>query len=216
MQLRFGTSLTAEEYVRCRAWREATLAQCPVHPEGGCSFARHGTYRRVHPTGTQIPRWYCPEGHCTFSLLPDCFASRLPGSLHMLDQIVAEIERARSIESAANTLRTDDITLPSAIRWIQRRFKLVHIALTALLALLPERFLRCHATVLSLRDRLRADYALPRVREIAADYLEAVPPPLGFSPYRSSKDEPNELFQHDKGPDPPLLTVYATQRLKFV
>jgi hypothetical protein len=29
----------------------------------------------------RIARWYCPEGHRTFSLLPDFLAAKLPGSL---------------------------------------------------------------------------------------------------------------------------------------
>jgi hypothetical protein len=205
MQLRFRTSITCEEYVCRRAWRDATLLQCPLHPEGGCSLARHGTYTRVLPPGAQIARWYCPQAHCTFSLLPDCFASRLSGSLQSLDQVVAEIERASSIESAANALRTDDITLPSAIRWARRRLRLVQTALASLLVLIPECLLGCEASVLSFRERLKIESALPRLREIATDYLEAVPPPLGFK----------KQFPHDGGPDPPPSTVYPTQRLNL-
>lgn len=54
------------------------FAVLPSSPQGGCGFARHGTYRRVTPAGTLIPRWYCPQGHCTFSLLPDHLAARRP------------------------------------------------------------------------------------------------------------------------------------------
>ena len=39
-----------------------------MHPQGGCGFARHGSYERVDPPGTRIARWYCRVGHQTFSL----------------------------------------------------------------------------------------------------------------------------------------------------
>jgi hypothetical protein len=25
-------------------WRSASLSRCPLHPKGGCGFARHGIY----------------------------------------------------------------------------------------------------------------------------------------------------------------------------
>jgi hypothetical protein len=57
MQLRFNTTLSCRDYVTERAWRDAALERCPLHPDGDCSFARHGTYERVEPPGTRIPRW---------------------------------------------------------------------------------------------------------------------------------------------------------------
>ena len=81
MQLRYETGLTGEQYVTARAWREARLERCPKHPHGGCSLARHGTYERKTPQGVRVARWYCPESHTTFGLLPDCLAARLPGYL---------------------------------------------------------------------------------------------------------------------------------------
>jgi hypothetical protein len=71
----------ARSTLRKQGWLSATLPRCPLHPQGGCGFARHGTYERVSPPGTRVARWYCPEGHCTFSLLPDCLAARLSGTL---------------------------------------------------------------------------------------------------------------------------------------
>ncbi|MGH8532263.1 MAG: hypothetical protein ACREV1_05885 [Gammaproteobacteria bacterium] len=93
MQLRFKTRLTSEEYVSRQAWRDASLPHCPLHPRGGCSLARHGTYERVNPPGTRVSRWYCPHGHRTFSLLPDCLAARFPGSLCAIEQVVAQVSR---------------------------------------------------------------------------------------------------------------------------
>ena len=77
VQLRFETGLAGAEYVTRELWRRAILPRCPLHPRGGCSLARHGSYARKRPAGTRIARWYCPQGHCTFSLLPDYLAARL-------------------------------------------------------------------------------------------------------------------------------------------
>ena len=112
VQLRFNTGLTSEEYVSRQAWRDATLEHCPLHLGGGCGFARHGTYERKNPSGTRIARWYCRDGHCTFSLLPDCLASRYRGTLAAFEEAVAVAEQAESLEQAADRLRTDAIELP--------------------------------------------------------------------------------------------------------
>ena len=182
MQLRFKTGLSCEEYVHCQAWRNATLPQCPLHPQGGCSLARHGTYDRGAPRGGRVARWYCPQGHRTFSLLPDCFASRLPGSLQSLEQVVATVELATSVEAAANALRTDAISLQGAIRWTRRRLRLVRTTLASALAFLPYGFAHCQPSVIALRLEMNVDCVLHRLREHVAPYLLELPPPLGFGP----------------------------------
>ena len=119
VQLRFETGLTGADYVTREAWREARLSRCPLHPRGGCGFSSHGTYERKSPAGTLIARWYCPQGHCTFSLLPDHLAARFPGTLCEIEHVVATVEQAKSVEAAADALRRDAITLASAIRWVR-------------------------------------------------------------------------------------------------
>jgi len=136
MQLRYQTGLTGEQYVSAEAWREARLDRCPNHPRGGCSFARHGTYERRTPAGTLIARWYCRESHQTFSLLPDCLAARLPGTLARLEEVVAHAERASSLMKAADHLRGYDVQLPGAMRWVRRRVRLVHHVLSVVIGLL--------------------------------------------------------------------------------
>jgi hypothetical protein len=89
VQLRYACPLTGAQYVSEQAWQEAILPRCPLHPQGGCHFARHGTSTRVSPPGTRVARWYCREGHCTFSLLPDCLAARLSGTLAEVEVLVA-------------------------------------------------------------------------------------------------------------------------------
>ena len=129
MQLRFTSGHTSSDYVTLQLWRSASLPRCPLHPKGRCGFTRHGTYARVDPPGTQIARWYCPQGHCTFSLLPDHLAARFPGTLPRLEEIVAVVEKSPGLEAAANVLRPDDVTLATALRWIRRRLRLVRITL---------------------------------------------------------------------------------------
>ena len=91
--------------------KTSPVDRCPNHPHGECSLARHGTYARKTPRGTQIARWYCPESHTTFSLLPDCLAARLPGELDTLEAVVAHAERAPSRSAAANALRREGSVL---------------------------------------------------------------------------------------------------------
>ncbi len=203
VQLRFKTALSIREYVSEQAWRNAALKHCPLHPNGGCSFARHGTYGRVDPPGTRVPRWYCPEGRRTFSLLADCFASRLSGSLTAVEKVVVEVEQAESLEAAADRVRTDDICLPGAIRWTRRRIQQVHIALGILRDLIPEWACGCQATVTAFRHWLNVEWVLPQLREMAAAHLAVLPPPLGFASGLTNNAERGGQIQHDKGPDPP-------------
>jgi hypothetical protein len=150
-----------------------------------------------------VPRWYCPEGHCTFSLLADCFAARLPGSLTELEQVVVEAEQAASLEAAANRVRTDDIALPGALRWTRRRLRQVHSILEILIALIPQLW-GCQPTVCALRRWLQGDSVLPQLRELAGAYLHRLPPPLGFACAWPRGGADGDPIQHDKGPDPPL------------
>ncbi len=175
-----------------------------MHPRGGCAFTRNGTFGRVDPPGTGIARWYCPDAPCTFSLLPDCLASRLPGSLVELEAVVAEAEQARSVEAAANAVRTDDVGLPGAIRWTRRRIHSVHTTLTILIGLLPEPLLGCQPTVTAFRLHLEVECALLALREIAASHLPSLPPPLGLGPRLRPGGERGRRRQHRTGPDPPL------------
>lgn len=203
MQLRYASELTGEQYVRAQAWRDATLERCPNHPHGGCSFARHGTYARKRPRGTLIARWYCPESHTTFSLLPDCLAARFPGELDEVEAVVAHAEQAPSLAAAANALRRDAVELPGAMRWVRRRVRLVHHVLTLVIGLLPELLTRCVAEVGAVRARLGTESALRELRTLAAESLPVLPAPLGFQPHRLGATNRNRAHQHNRGPDPP-------------
>ena len=203
MQLRYQTGLTGEQYVSTAAWRDARLDRCPLHPRGGsCSLARHGTYRRKKPAGALIARWYCPQSHTTFSLLPDCLAARLPGTLQELEAVVAHAEQAASLMQAADQVRGDGIELPGAMRWLRRRVRLVRQVLRVVIGLLPQHLAGCRPELTACRPRLASNAALVALRSLAAPWLPALPAPLGFRPQRSAADHPNCAAQHHPGPVP--------------
>lgn len=202
MQLRLTTGLTSEEYVSSKYWRHATLSCCPFHPEGGCGFRRHGTYRRKHPVGARIPRWYCPTARMTVSLLADCFSSRLPGSLSQVERVVAEVESGGTREAVATRVRPE-LETAGALRWTRRRVRAVQAALRALIGLLPMLLAGCQPSVLSVRAALGVEWALPALREKAGPHLCSLPPPLGFGPRPARRRPRPSAVQQHTGPDPP-------------
>ena len=203
VQLRYKSGLTGEQYVKRRAWRDATLKRCPNHPRGGCSFARHGTYPRKRPRGARVARWYCPESHMTFSRLPDCLAARLGGTLQAIEDAVAAAEAAPSLAKAADALRCDAVHLPGAMRWLGRRVRAVHRNLAAVRGLWPERFLKCPPEVGAFRERLKTEAVLVGLRGRCEGQLAQLAPPLGFCPDAPAPGTALAVVQHGTGPDPP-------------
>ena len=203
LQLRYDTGLTGEEYVKSEAWRDARLERCPNHPQGGCSVASHGTYGRKTPPGAKVPRWYCPESHTTISLLADCLAARLPGTLDDLEAVVVAAEGARSLEAAANDMRPDAVELPGALRWVSRRVRLVHDILVRVIGLIPDRLAGCAATMVAVRERLGSGSALMALRGLVSAQLRTLPTPLGFQAHGIGVVGRKAVFQHSMGPDPP-------------
>ncbi len=201
MQLRFRTQLTSTEYVTRQAWRQATLTTCPLHPGEACGVSRHGTYERVEPPGTLVARYYCHRGQTTFSLLPDCLASRLSSSQDEVEQVVVAVEQAPSQEAAAARLRPD-ITLPAALRWMRRRLVPVRMTVLALVTLMPGRF-GSQEQLVSVRSELQTEHALVAVREIAAKHLGKLGPPVGFGPRPGAPRRKRRSVQQQAGPDPP-------------
>jgi hypothetical protein len=150
-----------------------------------------------------VARWYCPEGHQTISLLPDCLCARLSGTLVELEAVVAHAEQAKSVEAAANALRLDDIGLAGALRWTRRRRGHVHGVLTTVKGVMPEHFNGCAPTMCAFRQRLGTDAALVALRELAHAHLHVLSAPLGFAPPLRSGGEAKRKRQHQTGPDPP-------------
>lgn len=204
VQLRYHSGHTSSDYVTLQLWRSASLLRCPLHPKVRCGFVRHGTYARVAPVGTRIARWYCPQGHCTFSLLPDHLAARFPGTLAQIEEVVAVVEGSPSLEAAANTLRTDDVTLATALRWIRRRTRLVRTTLTTVVSLLPDLCLGTAPTIHAFRLLFASASVLMVLREVTVLHLTDLPRPLGFRPPLGGGGGRKSLRQHHQGPDPPV------------
>jgi transposase-like protein len=172
-----------------------------VHPGGGCGFARHGTYARLDPPGMRVARWRCPTARMTFSLLPDCLASRLCGSLDEAEQAVV-LSESVGVEPAARVLRVDEVGLTGALRWLRRRRQGLRAALVALMTAMPGRF-GTVPEVRALRAVLGSERALLALREIGTDHLHALPPPLGLRPTCTARAVGEAGPQHETGPDPP-------------
>lgn len=212
MQIPLRTASSVEVYITNREWREARLSACPVHPSGGCSFARHGTYARVTPRGLRVARWYCPEGHRTFSLLPDFLAARLPGLLTAIEDTVIAAGLAKSVEAAADALRGDDVTLPSGVRWLRRRVRAVQAALDAVSprgqTAPPTALARCSALQTERAVLDHGPLLLGLRRSLSPQVLYTLPVPLGF---RSSRDPGGswKRVQHKMGPDRGIRARYG-------
>jgi hypothetical protein len=151
----------------------------------------------------RVARYYCRKGQTTFSLLPDCLASRLSSSLAEVEQVVTEAEKAPTLQQAAQALRPD-IELQGAMRWLRRRMQPVQVALLAIATLWPEAFGGCGvATLMAFGALLVERPVLVGLRQRAEVRLPSLPAPLGFGPRTSRRSRPRERSQHEVGPDPP-------------
>lgn len=188
VQVRIEIDLTLEEYVAHKGWEQARLLRCPLHPEGGCGFAAHGSYLRRYPVPHRIARSYCRKGQTTFGLLPDFAASGVPGTLLEIEEVVAVYESVGSIYRAADIVRPlemaseeeEPLTLAATAQWVRRRVAWVQVTLVTLAGLLPELFAGCPLSLSGFRARLHSDSVLMALREICAVELEHLPSPLGF------------------------------------
>ena len=201
VQLRYATTLTDEQYVCQRAWERANLPSCPLHPRGGCGLCRHASYERKRPAGARVARYYCPDGRMTFSLLPDCLASRLSGSLGAVEATVAAAEAAPSLTQAAQQLRPELVDVRSALRWLRRRTAPVRAALVALVTLLPE-LSGVPPTVAAVGGVL-GEPVLVVARQRLSQRLQSLSSPVGFRPRVRTRRRQSRGGQHNAGPDPP-------------
>jgi hypothetical protein len=149
----------------------------------------------------RVARWYCPEAHKSFSLLPDCLSSRLCGSLDEAERAVAMSE-SMGVEAAAQALRVEEIELPGALRWLRRRRRGVRAAVLALVTAMPGR-LGTVPEVKALRSVLGTERALVALREIGDSYLHALPSPVGFRAVGLRRAQGELSLQHKTGSDPP-------------
>lgn len=200
VQFRFATDLTGEEYVTRQAWRDASLEHCPLHPGGGCGFRRHTPYERVNPPGAKVARYYCPTGRTTFSLLPDCLASRYSAELVEMEDVVVRAEQARSQEKAVEEL-WPQLGPEGALRKLRRWTRAVTTTLVLAMGILPE--LATSATVTAFSESMGTTSVLVALRERLAERLAALPPPVGFGPRTQARPPRPSEVQHETGPDPP-------------
>jgi hypothetical protein len=152
-----------------------------------------------------VARWYCRRGHRTFSLLPDCLAARLTGTLAEVETVVRQVEQAPSLEAACQGLRPD-IELPGVLRWARRRVQAVHAALQTLKGLLPE-CSACAPTLGAFAICLGVSEVLLALRPIGEAFLQHLPSPLGLRPRRQPGGGGGRARQHQAGADPPRLTA---------
>ena len=203
MQMRFRTNLTSEEYANQQAWQDAMLDGCPLHPDGGCTIRRHGSYGRKAPVGVRIARFYCRTGQITFSLLPDFAAARLSGELAEVERAVDVAGAAPTLVSAAGDLRPELDDERSAVRWLRRRVQAVQSALTALVTSVPELFgTAAHQDAVRERLGLQGSGVLARLRAVGESMLQQLLSPLGFCRRSRARREDARGSQHKVGPDP--------------
>jgi hypothetical protein len=157
----------------------------------------------------RVARWYCPQAQETFSLLPDCLAARLGGSLDEVESAVVAAETV-GVEAAAQALRIEQSDLPGAVRWLRRRRRGVGAAVLALITAMPGGPLGAVPEFGAVRQVLGTERALVALRGIAAERLHALPPPLGFRPLRRARPERDMPCQHETGPDPPRSRRYLS------
>jgi hypothetical protein len=172
-----------DRYVADRAWERAIVDECPFDPGGGCGLVRHGSYRRVHPAGVRVARFFCPVQGETLSLLPAFLAARLRGTLDELQAVVEAVEAAPSVAAAAEALRPADderaVTSISAVRWVRRRVRSVMAALLALVTLVAE-LSGCTPTLSAIGAQLGVERVLVALRQLGRAHVGALSPPLGL------------------------------------
>lgn len=207
MQLLFRTSTTAEQYVSRELWRSASLPRCPRHPGGGCGLSRHGTYRRVSPSGVRIARFRCPKDKVTFSLLPEFLASRFSSTLEEAEQAALQVERrAGTMAELAAEVRPavepDDDHVPGAVRWLRRRARAVESTLRVVARLRPAAFGAQPLTLAGLHEA-HGGAALVWLRVEFSEHLDDLPPPVGFGRSVRRGSRWRNRTPHEGGADPP-------------
>jgi len=207
MQFRYPTKLTALQYVQNEAWKHIKIRKCPIHPDQERHFTSHGVYERVDPDGAKIRRYLCHTDNITFSLLPDCFASRLTGTLIDVEKAVSMVEEAlirdgsrpesmgeneislaslssRDIADIAEKLNVDCrlFDLAADFRWLRRRIEYVRNVLIAMIIFFPDLFKDCRVSLRSFRLVLGNGPILIQLRSVAESKLHAIPKPVGLNP----------------------------------
>lgn len=150
----------------------------------------------------QVARWYCRRSQTTFSLLPDCLASQLRGSLDTIEAALVTAQEV-GVAAAEQRLRLDEeVGLAATQRWLAHRRKGVGAVLRTLVTAYPDR-LGAVTDIRQLRLVLGTDRALVALRHLAVGHLQVLAPPLGLCPRRQCRTRCARQFQHETGSDPP-------------
>ncbi len=203
-QVRYNTDLTVEEYISRKAWRDASAPACPFHRQGGCQLRPHGSYARKLPEGVRVRRFRCPQSGQTVSLLPDCLAAHLPGTLAEVEQVVRAAGRPGLPRGGWKRLHPSSyLGTAGRRRWVARRVERVGLCLTLLTTLLPESCGRLEPTLEAFGNALGTAAVLVRLRAVAATELAVLPAPLGFSRRMAVIQAACRPAQHAMGRSPP-------------
>lgn len=115
------------------------------------------------------------------SLLPDCFAAHVGGTLEEIEEAVRVTSGAASRAVAVERARPPpEGSLASAERWLERRVQWVGVVLVTVKGLCPERFTGVAPTLAGFGQQLGSDTVLRELREVAEPYLQDLPAPVGF------------------------------------
>ena len=163
---------------------------------------------RKVPAVAFVARYYCPERHTTFGLLPDFYASRVPGTLDEIEGAAALAETVLGVERAAEELRPPDtpdaVTLPAAIAWLRRRIAFVRALLITVAGLFADRFAGLGSSIGAWRERLGTERVLVALRGILRVAPVRVAPASRSQPPKYQVTEPERRCQQSTGPEPPL------------
>jgi hypothetical protein len=207
VQLRLDSTLTFEKYVTTRAWEQATLDACPLCSPGECRLEPLAPYLRKIPAVAFVARFYCRAQHTTISLLPDFYASRVPGLLEDIERVAEAAEAGGGTEHTAGTVRPADapdaITLSAAVAWVRRRIAWVRALLAIVGSLFPDRFAGVKRSVGAFRAHLATSSVLVALRGICERHLHALPRPLGLNPRVPVAPPRPRSPRQSMGPDPP-------------
>lgn len=207
MQLRLASKLTFEQYVTTRAWEQATLEACPLCWPGECRLEPLAPYLRKVPAVAFVARFYCRAQRTTISLLPDFYASRVPGLLDDIELAAEAAEAGGGTEHTADTLRPADapdaVTLNAAVAWVRRRVAWVRALLAIVATLFPDLFAGVKPSVGAFRARLGTSSVLVALRGICERHLHALPRPLGLNPRLPVAPPRFRAPRQSMGPDPP-------------
>ena len=162
---------------------------------------RHGYYTRKTPYGpVPIARYVCRklgENGRTISLLPQFFASRMPGELQELEDQTVAAEEQGVWQSAEDVHPSRRITRSAAYKWLRSRMTALYAVLKKILGILTDLFTGCAAKVISMRAALGTESLLVELRRKLEDHLQDVPHPIGYRPPDPKAPDPKKSVTHE-------------------